>query len=416
MIATDTAPAQVITPDAEEAKVVQFPAGDSGQSEFTTPVVAATNSGTFIVSRKTFQRQLAIAGKVATASTMPVLTCALLTFGEDRLAVAATNLDNSVSTEAQASCQGGGAVAIPLRLLSAFLAKCASDSITVQVFDDNSISISDGENRTRIKGITAAEFPPLPLDQGKPLFSITGNRLVHAIREVVASSSEDMTRYIINSVALHLSPKGSVAVATDGRRLSQTNLGETKLETEENKILIVPEAAARALAATVSEDSPHVSIAITSEDRRIVVTAEDTDLNLRFYARLIDGNYPNYKQVIPKSDHGTEYSVNRAALAEAVGRVTVLNIGKTETVMLKFGDGAISVSVLNPSAGSSAEPVVAKSGDAEERRMGLNAAYITDALNSWNDETLTIRIKDEISPLLVSGSGKVCVIMPVRLT
>jgi DNA polymerase-3 subunit beta len=410
---TETVVASPSHEDAPPSNVVQFDAEAPAQTTIPEETPSAVSHGMFKVSRKSFQRQLALVAKVAKSDSMPVLTCALLSFGDGRLSVEGTNLDVFASSEVPAETTGGHRVAIPVKVLAKFVSRCSSEYLMAEVVGER-LFISDLENRTNIQGLPAADMPPAHSAGSVPFLEINGARLANAITETIKFASEDETRYILNGLCISI-VKGEepVLVATDGRRLARTPLVGAATQKEAISA-ILPTFAAEVIRSTV----PQVPVVLTlnPDETRCSFYANEPGFIYSVHARLVSGNFPNYKQVIPKAGKGVEFTVGREDMLSALGRITVLNSEKSASIKLSFTHNAMKIDVANVSLGTGHEPIAVTGGFKEtEVMVALNPTFLIDLFSSWSDERIALTVHDEVSPVVGYADGKVAVLMPVRL-
>jgi DNA polymerase-3 subunit beta len=406
-------------PVPEPTNVVAFePAHEQTEIpvEAETPLSKTSSLGMFKVSRKVFIRQLQCVAKVTGAkATMPILNCALITFGNGRLKVEGTNLDSFIATEVPAETTGEHSLAVPFTVLSKFVARCSSDFMMAEV-TSGMLKISDIENRTEIMGISSTEWPPMPALGEKPVMEITGKNLARVVTETIKCASADETRYILLGIAVALSKDNTRddVVATDGRRLVRVPLCADKILSRPG-VLIIPTLAAEAIRASVPLDAT-VTASLNDGGNRLSIASDANGHTYRGVFRLIAGNYPNYAQVIPK-DRATTLVIDRVELLNTLGRMMVLNSEKANSVKLTITAGLLRINVLNVSIGTGKEEIkVAGGADlAEPLVTALNPIFLLDVVNSWTDDRITMSVKDDVSAVLVEAGDKLAVLMPVRL-
>lgn len=412
--AVDEQPVEAAVAD----NVVAFPGTEAQQTEIpavSAPAAAPVSHGIFKVNRKTFQRQLAAAAKIAGASkTMPVLSCVLLDFQSGVLAVEANDLSNHLRTEATAETTGAHRVAIPHGVLSKFVARCSSEFLMAEAVGDKLV-ISDLENRTEIMGIPDSEWPANHPLAAEPVLTIAGKQLARVVAETLPFASTDETRYVLNGVALDL--EHGVAVATDGRRLCRSGIGAESIASLK-AVLIVPSHACSVLAASVPQDAT-VEV-LTNAGRNVLhVCAQTVGFVYRLTARLVDANFPAYRGVIPDvAKFGGQFELNREELDAALGRLLVVANanGQGSAVKFELGESALVLNAVNTTVGEGKEQVSVRcESGAAPRLVAVNGEYFSAITRAWADDKLTVNINDEVSPIIVRAGDKLAVVMPVRL-
>lgn len=382
-VATEPA---VESPAAEAPvdNVIPFDAATPMQAELPSEPVVSVSRGLFKVNRKGFYRQLTAAAKIVSGqTTMPILSCVLISFGDDRVKVEANDLSNHLVTEAQAETTDSYSVAIQHAVLTKFVGRCASEFLMAEVRNDTLV-ISDLDNRTEIMGIPAGEWPPAPAAATTPLMEIAGKQLVRAITETIKCASKDETRYVLNGVGIDTA--GSVLVATDGRRLVKSPIGAEAIHPVES-VLILPTHAANILTASVPQDVP-VTVTIAERGNALHFRTETDGFTYALTTRLVDGRFPNYQQVIPKNagSYGIAYTFATAELVAALGRLAVVAnaSGKDNALKLNLDASGLMATVANVSVGNAKEQVAATGGNnGFPQFVGLNGDYLSEIVASW---------------------------------
>lgn len=414
----------------EVSNVVPFTEPEADQTEI--PMLekpTGSSVGLFKVNRKVFYAQVNAAGRLAKSPNMPILNNVLIVFGDNRIGVEGTNLDIHLATESMAETVGAGSVTVPASVLSKFISKCTSEFLIAEILANDQLLISDLENKTRIMGLGVAKFPPRPAVAPNALLTIGGKRLARVIADVEKSASEDESRYILNSVAIVTTdPERAVVVSTDGRRLVKVDLGAESVvpnaKPNEARVAILPVFAARLLMATVPQNSV-VTVAQNEAGNRLTFTTDVDGFKYTLFTRMVDGNYPQYEQVIPKPDYGTEFTVNGAELLTTIDRVSVFLTELSSSVKLEFFGGRLRFSGTSPDVGSGTEPIAApataeppRDANGRERTVivGVNPTFLQQIVGSWKAETLKVRVNDDVSPVFLTSDDRIAVVMPVRMS
>jgi len=389
--------------------------------------------GIFKVSRKVFQRQLAVAGKAITSKySMPILGNVLIEFANGKLKVEGTNLDLYISSEVPAETTGEAAVTVPFKRLQAFVGKCTTDFLMAEVISNYVLRISDlANNKTELWGISKTEWPPSPPIGAHPLMEIDGKVFATVIRETLCCASTDETRYILNGIAVETTtPEKAVVVATDGRRLVRVPLGAKTLAPwtpqckEAKRMNIIPSFAADAILNTIPKDAlAIVTTDLADNARRLTVAVDAPDFTYRLWSRVVEGNYPNYAQVIPK-ERNFEFIVPVEQFLKATARIYCVVTEKSNSMKMEFTKNMIKLSANSPSLGEGKEPIDvtgeglthARTGKEVPLIVAVNPMFPYQILSSWAVETVSIAVKDEVSPILLSAGERIAVIMPVRLS
>jgi DNA polymerase-3 subunit beta len=265
-------------------------------------------------------------------------------------------------------------------------------------------------------GIGKEEFPPLPDFSDDKTFSFEQAELISMLRSVAYAQSTDETRYILNGVYFNFRDGKLSLVATDGRRLA---LIAKELEVPADKAgsIILP-------AKTVSELLRMLDkgekLKVSFNDRRAAfqINADNPDTGLvdsiYLYSKVVEGNYPNYQQVIPKETH-QRIKLERELFNECVHRAALVCSDKSNSVKLKVSNNLLEISASSPDFGESHESMaIAYSGP--DLQVAFNPQFIVDPLRALTKDEIYFELKDEVSPGVIKTlENFVCVVMPVRI-
>jgi DNA polymerase III subunit beta len=347
-------------------------------------------------------------------STMPVLINILLDAQKTSLKVFATNLEVSLTDETEAAVQTQGRVAVNAKNLFDIVKEMPDGEITLTKQDNNWLKISQGTAVFNIVGISPEEYPVFPTHAKQEFMMVDAKVLADMIGKTIYSVSSDDTRYHLNGVYFEkrLAANGSslLMVATDGHRLSLVNREGSGTTVATPEGVIIPRKGLVEIYKLLENIEGKFGMAI--EGPQLVVSHKNTVLMIR----LIEGKYPNYKQLIPQnlSEHVT---VNREALLASLRRVSLLSNQKSKGVTLNFSSGRLEITSNNPELGDAKEELeVAYKGTG--LKIGFNAKYIMDVLTSIDDPEIAMDLKDQLSPgVMRPGADKdyTCVIMPMRI-
>ena len=352
--------------------------------------------------------KLAAAGRATSGkSTIPVLSHVLLRAEDGRVELAATDMELSLRVPLEASVEESGAVVLP-RLTADIVRTMPPGSVTLaHRANEGVVALTGGPASFRLNCLQAGEFPELPPDDGAGL-AIPSERLVGTAERVLRAASRDETRPVLTGVLVRLTPDELVMVATDSYRLA---VKETPLETgpPEPREAIVP---ARALA----ELSRLAGLA-RSEDIEVVLTEGQALFRvggIRLTTRVIDGQFPDYRQLVPDAfEH--EVVFDRDELLSVLGRIGVL-AQRTAPVRLGFETGQVTVSAISEQLGEGREAIpVTFDGDALE--MGFNHEFLRNGAESVEGDQVRLGLISPLRPGLLRGEGDDYryLLMPIRL-
>ncbi|MEQ1663908.1 MAG: DNA polymerase III subunit beta [Bdellovibrionales bacterium] len=348
-------------------------------------------------------------------NTMPILVNILLDAQNGRLKVYATNLEVSLTDEVEAEVIQPGKVAISAKSIFDIVKEMPDGMVELVKQDNNWLNIKQDKSVFNIVGISAEEYPVFPSYATKDFMEIDADVLAEMIGKTIYSVSYDITRYHLNGVYFEKKMGGTkgfsyLMVATDGHRLSLINRETTSITDKTSEGVIIPRKGLEEIFKILEHVSGKFQMAI--EGSQLVVVHDKTVLMVR----LIEGKYPNYRQLIPQnlSEH---VLVNREALLSSLKRVSLLSNQKSKGVTLKFSNGRLEITSNNPELGDAKEEIdIEYKG--EGLKIGFNAKYMMDVLTNIEDDNISIDLKDQLSPGIMRPSADqnyTCVIMPMRI-
>jgi DNA polymerase-3 subunit beta len=347
-------------------------------------------------------------GIVERKTTIPVLSHILLTARKDRLHLAATDLDVSLTSWCQAEVKEEGAIAVQAKKFLEIIRAVTGEEVLLVQEEPRVLSIRAGRSRFKVHGLAAEDFPSLPAVDEKRAVEIPFQDFRRMISKVLFAVSAEESRFQLNGALLKLKAGSLEMVATDGHRLA---LVEDILpaSAEEDSVL-VPRKALQELQRIEGEGNlsyrrgeHHLSFQL---GRRELI------------CRILEGTFPDYERVIAK-DNDKKILFDRKPLAEAVQRVALLTGDRARAVRLQFGSDQMVISAANPDLGEAIEEVPC-SYDGPEFRLGINPDYLSQFLSAVDTERVRLELKDENTQCVgwpVDGADEryLCVIMPMRI-
>ncbi len=358
-------------------------------------------------------------GIVEKKSTMPILSHVLLEARKGNvLHVSATDLDLSVSSEHAAEVSTEGALAVPAKSLYEIVRSLPELQVTLKKAGNNYLEVKSGSSEFRIVGLPAEDFPALPKFERVSFVTVTPADLLGQIELTSFAASTDETRYNLNGVFFE--PQGPVLrmVATDGHRLALSEkplAGDYALK----KGVILPRKGLQELKKLLGEAAEATGEqAVESK----LGFAENSAIFRRpgvvLAMRLIEGLFPDYKQVIPKQGEKI-VKLGRARLLETLRRVSLLSSDKSHAVKLELAPGLLKVLSQNPDLGEAKEEVPVEYAG-EPLKIGFNARYLTEVLAVLQSADVQLELADDLSPGVLRGTedkdaGFTAVVMPMRI-
>jgi DNA polymerase-3 subunit beta len=324
----------------------------------------------FTITREKLHEALgAVAASVPAKTTLPVLSNILVEASKDGLRLSGTDLDIAVSTVIPAQVDQEGATTLPARKLVEIVRELPSAAIRFTGSGEQRVQIECGRSRFKLLGLSRDEFPAFPAVKFDGGWKLGAKDLQKLIAHVAFAASTEESRPILNGVLWELRSDRMRMVATNGHRLARMDV---PLEGSGGQAdLIVPP---KALEQIRRLFGPEDSIEIARSDNHLGFRSTGTQI----FTRLIEGPYPNTEQVIPR-ENDKIMTADKAALAAALRRMSIVASDQTHRIRLAFANGACRLSVTTPDLGEAQEELtVAYDGDPLE--IGFNAAYLLEVL------------------------------------
>jgi DNA polymerase-3 subunit beta len=359
------------------------------------------------VSKDELASKLAIVARgVSTRTAVLVLGGIQLRAEGGQLHLAATDMEVSLRAAADAQVAGEGVVIVPGRLLLDIARSLPDGEVTIEHKPEEAIvAVSSGSASYRLHTYSSEDFPRLPeVDEGS-LHAIDREALVETIARVGRSASRDESRPVLTGILVRFEPGKIVMAATDSYRLAvkETSVGGTLPELE----AIIPARALQELA-RIAGGGDEVQLGM--QENHVVFAADGTLLT----TRRIDGQFPNYRQLLPEQfEH--EVVLPREEALDVVRRVSLM-AQRNSPLRLRFADGELTVSAITQDVGEARESLPAPyNGDAME--IGFNAEFLRDGLESVESDSVTFKLISPLRPAVLEGEGDdyVYLIMPIRL-
>ena len=349
-------------------------------------------------------------------NTMPILVNVLLECENGRLRVFATDLEVSLTDEISVLKEKKGKVAVNAKNLFDIVKELGDGPIQLSKRDNNWLEIRQAKSVFNIVGISAEEYPVFPTYATKEFMKIEAPVLSDMIEKTIYSVSNDETRYHLNGVYLERQNANGKdvyrMVATDGHRLSLVDRqveikGATSVPQQG---VIIPRKGLFEIKKLLDAVGGEFEMAV--EGAQLIVRHGSTVLMVR----LIEGKYPNYQQLIPQN-LPNQAMVHRETLLASLKRVSLLSNQKYKGVTLSLSNGKMEITSNNPELGDAKEEIEIRYKGADVK-IGFNARYMLDVLNSFDDDEVDIELNDQLSPGLMRPHNDVsytCIVMPMRI-
>lgn len=366
----------------------------------------------FTIEKGVFLKSLQrMQGIVEKRNTMPILSNVLLETHQGKVAITATDLEVFIKDSAEIKSSEDGSITIGARKLFEIIKEMPEEVINITAGKDDKVTIKSGKARFSIMGLPAKDFPSFPLFDEISFEEIDSAVFKEMIDKTAFSVSTDETRYNINGFKLERDRSIMRLITTDGHRLAYIERGDEKgLKTSEKTDALVPRKGMMEFKRLLDEGTGEYKIAVTKKNA--VMKRDETIINIR----LLEGEFPDYTKVIPK-DNDKEIVVNKDTFLSSLKRVSILSPDKIKGVKMIFGNGKLVISSSSPDIGDATEEIDIDYKDTEIE-VAFNARYFMDALEVMEEDVVTLRLKDSLSPGILQPFGRkdyTYIVMPMRL-
>jgi DNA polymerase-3 subunit beta len=359
-----------------------------------------------IVTQENLARALNTVGRVASSRTsLPILNNILLRTENNQLILAATNLEIAITEAIHAKIERDGAITIPARLMTEFVANLPKTNIAIEV-DGTKVQVSAGNYQSTINAVIADEFPALPTIEASKRLSIPSETLKKAVAGTAPVSSNDTTRPILTGVYFHGFEGDLYMTATDGYRLAEAKVMPIKDELS----AIIPSSTLADVVRVISDETPSVDIKLN--DDQISFEIGQTTVT----SRLIDGNFIDYRGLIPKKSETTAL-LDKAEFLR-VTKIAELFARESAGSVIVKADAAASALTLHSVASQLGE----NNSEAEAKVSGggsitLNSRYLLDGLNAIDADKINFQFSGKLAPTMLTAADVADykhIIMPVK--
>jgi DNA polymerase-3 subunit beta len=353
--------------------------------------------------------KLQLAGRgVSTRTNVQILAGVMLRAGGGRLHLSATDMEISLRVSLEAEVEDEGAIVVPGRLLVDIVRLLPAGDVTIAHRAEEGVAeVTCGSASYKLHTYAAEDFPRLPEVDRDATFAVDREAFVDTIARVSRSSSRDESRPVLTGILVRFEDAKLVMAATDSYRLSVKETALAKGPGQELEA-IVPARALAELSRIAQGGSGTISIGV--QENQIVFGVDDVLLT----ARRIDGQFPNYRQLLPETFEAV-IQLPREEFLEIVRRASLMAQRKSP-LRLRFESGELTVSAQTQDVGEARESLpVSYSGDTIE--IGFNAEFLRDGLESVNEDAVRFKLISPLRPGLILGESDdfLYLIMPIRL-
>jgi DNA polymerase-3 subunit beta len=342
------------------------------------------------VTQENLNKALSTVARVASSrSTLPILSNVLFKTIGNRLSIAATNLDIAVTQFIGSKVSEDGSITIPARLVQDFVSSLPNGVIEIEL-DEYKLHFKTDTYQSTINGVASDEFPVLPAITKGQSWTISAALLKKKLQQVIIAASSDESRPVLTGVYIHTINNKLYVVATDSYRLAEAEVMNTDKEIN----LLVPVSAMQELMRIINDYEEDIQV--THDDQQVLFRAGDVEL----VARLIEGNYPEYRTLIPKKFETTA----------VISKADFLNITKVSSLFARENAGSITIEVDEKTQQLSIHSVASQLGEnnanvtSEVKGGGtitLNSRYLLDALHVLGGEKVVLCFNGKLEASLI---------------
>lgn len=356
-------------------------------------------------SQENLARGLSIVARaVAAKSTLPVISNILLAAEATGLKMCATNLEMAITCWVAAKVEEEGAITVPAKLLSELVSSMPNERVDLNLnAKTKALNVKCSRYDANLKGIDAEEFPPIPVVGDDSKITAAGKLLKKGIAEVAFAAASDESRPVLAGVLVRLRGSSLTLAAADGFRLSVSTVELGQAAPQEMDV-IVPARALHELARVAGDDET-VEISITAGRNQALFRLEKQEAGLagvELVSRLIEGSFPNYEQIIPKS-HSTRLDVATADFLKAARVASFFARDASNVVKLEFSPGQesnpgqLTVGATAAEVGDTTT-VIEAIVEGESTQIAFNARYLIDLLQVVDEPRVVLDLSSPSSP------------------
>lgn len=345
---------------------------------------------------------------ISTKSNLPILSNILIEATDDNLILITTDLDIGITSRIGIKPQTTGAITVPAKKFSDIIKELPeNETISISVKKNNLVNIECGKSAFKIMGLPKEEFPQLPEFKDKDFLVLPQKKLKTMLRMTSFAISHDESRYVLNGVLFVIKPTCIRLVATDGRRLAMVE-DKMQLPKTLEKKFIVPTKAVNELDKTLGEEG---DVKVFFNENQIFFDMGKT----RLVSRLIEGEFPNYEQVIPKETK-EKLVIPKDTFLSAVKRAALFTNQDSAAIKIDLGKDKAVISKSAPYLGEARVEVDADY-KGKEMSVGFNPDYLVDLLRNTGEEKIEFELTDSDKPGVVRiGAEYIYVVLPMQTT
>ena len=360
----------------------------------------------FKVKRDKLQKALSrVSSAIPSRSQFLMLGNVLMEADDNKLTLTTTDVELRISTSVEAEVSEPGRTTAPARKLASLVAYLAGEDVEFTVDELDHIRISCGTGKFKLLGLAAADFPEEEKFASVRKITMKESDLKRMIGSISYAVSADDARKVLIGVLMSLRESLLTLVATDGKRMAMREKSPESVEGADGDV-IIPHKAINEVRKQLDGDGV---VTISAGDKECVFEGD----SFRLRTKLIEGNYPNYRQVVPSSFKET-VEIPVAAFLSKIETVALVVSDNNAFIVLDFSDNKLTLSASSSDVGEGSDVIdIAYSG--EPIKVSFNPVFLADPLRNTDSESVTLKINDALNPVAIEGKeGFLYVIMPIR--
>jgi DNA polymerase-3 subunit beta len=361
-------------------------------------------------SQKDLLNALNITNKaVDVNNTLPVLNNVLLKAEGKRLYFTTTNLEIAITHWIETTIKNEGEVTIPSKLFTNYINYLKDSKVDISA-EEGDIVIKTEDSTTKINGIPSTEFPPIPTIEKEGGFLISAKTLKEAIHQVVFAAALNTTRPVLAGVYFSTQKGELKMVSTDSYRLAEKIINIEKPSGDTT--CIIPAKTVLELGYILDTIKNEENVDITIAKNQVLFTVGPTKL----VSRLIEGQFPNYEQIIPKTSK-TKIDFDIEELILILKRINIFAKENNNKIIIKATKDKVVITTETTQYGEGEITLKTKIGGGENE-IALNSQFLLDALNNIGGEKVILEIGEKITPIIVrpkSKSDYIHIVMPLKI-
>ncbi|KPK42953.1 MAG: hypothetical protein AMJ78_00390 [Omnitrophica WOR_2 bacterium SM23_29] len=342
---------------------------------------------------------------ISQKSNLPILSYLLLKTNNTNIYLTTTDLDIGITHEIPAHIEESGMIILPAKKFGDIIKEFPEDTININTKKNNLTLIETKQCQFKLMGLPYEEFPKLPKFSNQEIIKINQDDVKKILSLVSFAVSYDETRYILNGVLCKIERDSIGLIATDGKRLA---LYQKKITQGANKSieLIIPSKTINELNRNLTEEG---QMLLGIGTNQILLDLGKTQI----VSRLIEGEFPDYKQVIPPASHN-KIKIDREQFLLAIRRASLLATPDYQAIKLEVLKNRLVISKSTPDIGESREEVLCEYAG-KDMIIGFNPSYLIDVLKNLEETTIEFEVTDSEKPGVIRTNGYIYIVLPMRL-